>query len=467
MNWRRFHMSIIGILLLSTTSVVLAAPPPLGPPAPRAPIQDLGVDGVLTRIVRGQVDQTVTSTNMMAAQNPDVRAKVRVSKFSVFAPGLSATQYSDRPNQRFVRLPYIVQFEVYDIKKHTSVGWIGVPVERHISQSIDLQMFCDQWQTGQGNLKLVANIQQPYLENEQGTLEQVVNFFVAGTLTNYIDSKMRQQLGGGIQAVTTNLPGKCDALGAYPGQLSDLTDDTIQWSFHPRRVVNVPTVLNEISVKLLSLKRLAAHNLQGAVLYNPVETPALEFYANYQHYYVALQSLQENQQVTLNATPLAMNRPGGSELLVLIANVIQNVSIGSQPTDSAFRVFGRDANFGNGTQTIRIQKSYWQPPSPPLRPKPTQFFVDAYELTIQVNAPLPTMSPELTTAPGGVAPGTPQTFQAVPLTILPRGIETEPPAESTPGTSSEPTPEVPDQPAPAQPAPPQPEGIKSDPLQQP
>lgn len=73
---------------------------------------------------------------------------------------------------------------------------------------------------------------------------------------------------------------------------------------------------------------------------------------------------------------------------MLIANVIQNVAVGTQPTDSAFLVFGKDTNFGNGTQKIRIQKSYSTPADPKTGAKPLRTFVDAYELTVQVNAAL-------------------------------------------------------------------------------
>jgi hypothetical protein len=405
MNWQRLHLSVIGILLLSAVEIAQAVPPPLGPPAPRAPIQDLGVQAILTSLLKGQIDSVIAATNAQAATNPDVHAKVSWS-YRVFGPGLRETQYSDRPNERFVSVPYSISYTVYDIQKHTAVGWVGVPVERHISQSIDLNVSCDRWQTGQGNLKLVAAAQKPYLENEQGTLEQVVNFFLAGTLTNFIDSKVRQQLPGAFASIA-NLPGKCDALGAYPGNLSDPRDDTIQWSFHPR--LTVPTVYNQVSVKLLSLKRLVAHDRNGAVLYKPVEAPTLEFYANYQHYFVPLQSLQEGQQVALNAPPLVLNRPGDTESLVLITNVIQNVAIGTQSTDSAFRVFGRATNFGNGTQTIRVKKTYWEKANPQTGAKPYPVYVDAFELTFQVNAGLAgVVSPPGTIPPrpGGVSPGT-------------------------------------------------------------
>lgn len=400
------------VAALSVDSSLFAQPPPLGPPAPRAPIRDFGVQAILTAMVRGKINQSLADANQMASKNPDVRAKVSLSNFNAYAPGLSATQYTDRPNERYVRVAYIAQYRIHDIEKNTSAGWVGVPVERHLSQAIELRTFCDRWHTGRGNLKIAAVIDKPYLENDQGTLEQVVNFFVAGTLTNYIDSKMRQQLGNiPAQAVTSSLPGECDALGAYAGQPFDPTDDTVQWSYHPRPKVSAATPFSEISIHLVSLRRLVARDRGNAPLYKVVEAPALEFYANFQRYYAQLAALQENQQIALSAPPISLQRPADTDPLVVIANIIQNGAIGSQPTDSAFAVYGRSNHFGNGTQTMRIRKAYWLPPSQMTGNKPTRVYVDAYELTFKINAALPTVSGPLSsggkTDPGGnVSPTT-------------------------------------------------------------
>ena len=149
MNRTRFQMTIIGTILLTAVGVAQAAPPPLGPPAPSDPIKELAINAILTSSVKYQINQAIGKVNMAAAANPDVHATVNVSQFNVHGPSLFFTQYPDRPNERYVDVPYIVEYLVHDIQKHTSLGWIGVGVERHISQSIDLQMFCNKWQTGQ------------------------------------------------------------------------------------------------------------------------------------------------------------------------------------------------------------------------------------------------------------------------------------------------------------------------------
>jgi hypothetical protein len=120
---------------------------------------------------------------------------------------------------------------------------------------------------------------------------------------------------------------------------------------------------------------------------------------------------------------------------LILANVIQGQAIGSQPTDSAYKIFPKGTNFGNGTQVLTISKSFWEPPKPPLRPKPTQHFRDAYELTVQISAAgQMTIDPGTGTTPN---PGTvnPKLFTpAFQGTILKRGIEPDRPETATPET---------------------------------
>jgi hypothetical protein len=193
-------------------------------------------------------------------------------------------------------------------------------------------------------------------------------------------------------------------------------------------VMTGTTALNQVSVKLLSLKRLAAHDLRGGVLYQPTEAPALELYANSQHTLIPLSPMQEGQQIALNAPPLTMGSPGHNDPLVLVANIIQNVAVGTLPTDSAFAVFDRSMNYGNGTRTIRIQKPYIVPADPRTGAKPYRVPVDAYELTVQI-----TGASNLLADPGGGTAPTPGTVKPGVLnlgiqgTIMKRGIDGEQP----------------------------------------
>lgn len=430
--------------------IALAAPPPIGPPEPVAPVQELPIHLMITNLkdgagnnigVRGQVDKAIAAANANASQQSSVRAKILVESFTVYGPSMSATTYTDRPNHRYVRIPYIVGYKVYDVKKNVAGSWVSTGVTRHLSHSIGIHVFCDRWESGSGSLKIVTAIDRPYLDPNQGTVEQVVDFFLNGHLTDFIDNQVRQQINSiAITNGSTNLPLGCNALSRDAGALDNPNDDIVRYSHHRPRtpIVADATALNQISVKLLSLKRLAAHDLRGAVLYQPSEAPALDFYANAQHFYQPLQALQEGQQVAINAPPLVMNRLGDGESLVLVANIIQHVAVGTQPTDSAFLVFDSKASFGHGTRTIRIPKFYTIQADPKTGAKPSRVPVDAYELTLQITA-----QAEFTTDPGTGTSPTPGTVKPGILNRLPqgtirkRGIEGEPEE----GGTAEPQPE--------------------------
>jgi len=417
----------------------LAAPPAIGPPTPVSPVKELPIDLMITNLrdatgknigVRGQVDSAIAAVNANAAQQTNVRALIRVDSFTVYGAGMSATTYTDRPNQRYVNIPYIVGYTVYHVQKNVAGEWFDTSVTRKLSQSITIQMFCDRWETGKGSLKLVTKIDRPYMESNQGILEQVVDFFVNGHLTDFIDSQVRQQINAiPIKNGSTNLPFDCNTLGANKIDLATTKDDVIVYSDHQPRtsVMTGTTALNQVTVKLMSLKRLAAHDLRGGVLYQPTEAPALEFYANAQHLFLPLSPIQEGQQIALNAQPLTMRVPGSNDPLVLVANIIQNVAVGTVPTDSAFTVFDRSMNYGNGIRTIRIQKPYIVQADPRTGAKPYQVAVDAYELTLQITAPgnlLAPPSPGTSPNPGTVTPGL--LNLGIQGTIMKRGIDGEP-----------------------------------------
>ncbi len=428
-------------------SLSQGAPPPIGPPDPVAPVKDLPIHLLITNArdaagnnigVRGQVDRAVAAANANAAQQTSVRAKIKVESFTFYGAQMSATTYTDRPNHRYVRIPYMVGYKVYDVKKNVSGSWVSTSVTRQLSQSITIQMFCDRWETGKGSLKLAAKIDRPYMDpNQGGTLEQVVNFFLNGHLTDFIDSQVRQQINSiSIQNASTNLNLDCNALGRDKGDIETPTDDLILYSYTIPKPT-LPTINSQLSLTLQSIKRLAAHNLQGQPLYAATETPTLEVFANQRLAVVQLPSLQEGQQVPVAATPIVLPVAGLTNLSVLV-NVRQpNIT----QVDSTTRVYGQNVSYGHGTQTIRVPKAYWTQANPKTGVKPQQIFVDAYELTFRINAPGNlTADPGLGTSPtlGTVKPGL--FNQAIQVTIMKRGVEGEQPDNSTieqPQTESE------------------------------
>lgn len=372
----------------NTLSFGQGAPPPLGPPAPWAPLHYLSIPLLLTPALIERVNKAVDDVNATNEQaTTGVRAKVSWTLVKVSSPSIQDTQYTDSPNEHFVNIPYKLDYRVYDMEKHTSLGWIDIPGERHISQTINLQMFCNNWYTTQGRLKLLTYAEHPYMTDEQGTLEQVVNFFLLNFLSPYIDSKVRSRLSGiqsGYSINGVDLSIECDTIGRNIGMPTDPSDDDITWSYHPPMVSQIPTAFDTIYVTLSSVKRLQAHNQYGSVLYDVVEAPNLEMYTNHGHIYIQLPTLLEGQQVTLNGPTMVINRPANTESLVVIANVIL-WQAGIPRTDSSFIVFGSGVNFGKGTQRLVVQKYYWTQFDHETGAKPYKIHTGGYELTFQVN----------------------------------------------------------------------------------
>lgn len=418
-------------------AIMQAAAAPIGPPDPVAPVKEVPIHLLITNLrdaqgnnigVRGQVDRVVALVNANMAQQTSVRAKLRVESFNVYAPSMSATTDTDRPNERFVRIPYIVGFKIYDVDKKVGGAWVSTGVTRHLSQSIGIHMFCDRWQTGKGSLKLTTKIDRPYMEPNQGTAEQIVDFFLNGHLTDFIDSIVRQQIAAiPITNGSTSLNLDCNTLGRNAGDPNTPTDDLVLYSYHQSTFPDLKgeTVLGQLSLTLRSIKRLAAHNLQGQPLYAVTETPHLEVFANQYTTSTQLPALQEGQQVAINAPPITMPTSGLASLSVLV-NVRQpNLT----QVDSATQVFGQNVNYGSGTRTIRVKKSYWTQANPQTGAKPQQVLVDAYELTFAIQGPGglvadPTVGPAPTT--GTVKPDI--LNQAIGgMTIQKRGIEGDAP----------------------------------------
>ncbi len=435
----RSELSGIGGGAIQNQTVMHAVPAPIGPPDPTAPIKELPIHLLITNLrdaqgnnigVRGQVDRVVALVNANMAQQTSVRAKLKVESFTAFGPNMSATTYSDRPNHRFVNIPYMVGYKIYDVEKRVAGSWVSTSVTRHLSQSIGIHISCDRWETGKGSLKLTTKIDRPYMEPNQGTLEQVVDFFLNGHLTDFIDGVVRQQIASiPLTNGSINLNFDCNALGRDHGAPNNPADDLVLYSFHQSTNPGPlgQTIFGQISLTLQSVKRLPAHDLSGQPLYTASEAPTLDVFANQHSNRVQLPMLVEGQQVPVNAAPILVPKSGLTSL-----NVLMNIQVPNQThSDSATRVYGQNVGFGNGTQTIKVPKSYWTKADPRTGAKPQQLFVDAYEVTFRINSGDLVADPGTgtTPTPGVIKPGI---FNApIQGTIMKRGIEGKEPKNST------------------------------------
>jgi hypothetical protein len=392
------------------TAAGQGAPPAQGPLVAEAPAPFIP-SFLIINTVKLTIQSTLDGINHRIDSLSDstgVEAHISFSS-TTYQPAMSATQYPDRPNQNVVRIPFIVSYDVTGIRYH------GLPYfSRKLGQSIDVEVSCNNWFTNQGQVRTVSRADRPYLDGTSFG-EDVLNFFIAHTLTDLVDSRLRQQLGGAITSVTDSL-GACNRLGLDPGTEQQAYTDAAIYYKKVMVPPHLPTPF-DASVTFEKIKRLPAHTLNGEVLYNAMEDIQLLFYANQVLRTTHLDDMKEGEERALTMAPVELGRLGGSASLVLILNVEQLTSF---QRDTRFRVFTRESNFGNGTQTIVVQKTYWLPPQrlPDGRlTKPTEQRVDAYEITARVNVPQqlltegdPVAPPS---APGVRVTGTTRALEAV------------------------------------------------------
>jgi hypothetical protein len=220
--------------------------------------------------------------------------------------------------------------------------------------------------------------------------EEVINVLLGDWLVDLVNAKIRQALGSG-GVFSAGLPGECVSLGASIGSQDTHEDDLIRYNTPISRPGVPPGAEPEppqMTVRPVRIKRLPAHMPGGGVVYEQVETPLLEFWAGFGNWNYQLPPMLEGQEVILPASAIGVvPRPASGTSLVVIANTIQN-SGNSGTKDSAYRAFSSSSNFGSGTQTVVVRKTYWEPPMPPFTTKPTMHTIPGYEITFEVVVPL-------------------------------------------------------------------------------
>ncbi len=351
-------------------------PPAQGPPPPSGS----GIQEFPTAFFQGEIQANIqrmlNDLNARLAGRTDVHAKVTFSSVQAGPPMPIPTQYQDRPNQRYIWVPHIVTLKVSDIEAKAGGFWIPYPFDRKIYVSVNVNTFCNGWETGLGTIQFVSESDPPYLDSDPSILESAVNEFLGGWLVEYVNANIRQNLPGGEHGTSPPpaISGKdwsCNSLGSL---VSDL--NWIQWA----RIASPPRGPQSMDVQLTKVKRLAAHRLNGGVLYQTVESPLIDFWAGSGHRYYQLPPMVEGQEVVPAGSPISISIPANNTSLVVIASTQTDFK------DSGYQVYSSAASFGNGTQKLTVDKAYWLPPDPFIT-KPQRVFVPGYELTFQVFVP--------------------------------------------------------------------------------
>jgi hypothetical protein len=360
-----------GLPLVFLVGSGLAQSPPLGPPEIKVDKYDVSA-GVLTGIVQHQIQVTLDATNSNL-QSQGQGARVSALPIQFWSPYRLPTQYMNRPNEWYVKLPVIVGIQVH------IPNWF----DRQVYVPLDLNVSCAGWQTGSGVIQVDAVPGPASFEGGSWVEDAPGLSLIRDAVNNAVQSNF------GVPGATTTALAldKCIALGALAGQaaandkfgaiLFDRPPNTP--AGHPIH----PTALQpSLSVTLVSLKRLIAHDLHGNVLYLPTENIILDTYVDFTHQQSPVLTMHEGDQVNLSLPPASFKGPF-LDPLVIIANIDQQ---SNYIEDSAFAAWPKSGNFSPGAHTLTITKRYTLPPgSHPGQTKPETITVPAYELNYNVN----------------------------------------------------------------------------------
>jgi hypothetical protein len=292
--------------------------------------------------MRQEILKKIDEINARLAEPGDFHAKVSLAGITAYKPIQWQTQYPDRPNHRYVGVDHIVNLRL------SSISYKGIPYPwgRSISISVELKVFCNGWEFGNGKLALRGGSDPPYLDPDPSFSEEAVNAILGGWLVDFVNAKIRQALGsGGI--LSAPLPGECVSLGARWGSPETLGYDLILYNAPVTRPGVPPGAeyrMPPMTVRPVRAKRLTAHKHGGGAVYEQVETPFLEFWAGFGHWSYQLPPMVEGQEVVLAAPAITfVPRPTNSTSLVVIANTVQN-SGNSGTKDSAYRAFSNSSS---------------------------------------------------------------------------------------------------------------------------
>ncbi|HLK49613.1 MAG TPA: hypothetical protein VKT49_15830 [Bryobacteraceae bacterium] len=347
---------------------VHAQPPAQGPAAPSQNAFSFQHSGV-TNILSNAVNQA------LSAASKKLPGIVSLSwSYDTWSPSMFQTQNQDRPNEFFVKMPYILSYTA-------SVPLVGGLT---ITQALDVDVYCEGWQTGKGALTIRQVLYPPYFDQNQYSIAAEI-LQIPGLVNPYVEAALAQ-LPSGTNTSTTSQA--CYSLGVSgDAYLVDLSPT--------HRVTAVSSLLPEIGVRVLQVTR------SSSSAYEPLETPHLDVWAGYSEMHLDLPPMVPGQSFvpTTNAVVQTPVPPSGGQL-VLIADITYT---GMTQEDSTFAVFGASSNFGNGTQTLTTQKSWFMPAQ--NGNKPYKVYVNGYDVTLQVTAPVNVLTTGTVSTP--VIPVTP------------------------------------------------------------
>jgi hypothetical protein len=336
-------------------------PPPEGPPraAPNA-AHSLSVP-VLVSLANGAVQGAVSEANAKTS-----RYSVSVS-YDTSSPTMLSTQFEDRPNEFYANIPFNLTYSIF-------LNPVGPSLT--ITQSTNIPVSCEGWQTGSGTVTERIVFEPAYFDPEQ------YNNLITGAVQAQIQSAVNA-LPLGSRTLWSGTP--CGTLGAYTNAQDGDSGDEIVFD---DPVATRPSLVPPISVSVLQVRRLSADQ-GGTPEYEAVETPYLQLWTNEAFFSLSLPPMAEGQTfVPTNA--VVQTKPLEDQLVVIANMQYSGFELPIGQVDATFAAFGRTSSFGNGTIALQTPKSWTVVgPTPPGGDKPNVISVTTagYEVTLQISVP--------------------------------------------------------------------------------
>ncbi|BDC50250.1 hypothetical protein F183_A25660 [Bryobacterales bacterium F-183] len=252
---------------------------------------------------------------------------------------------------------------------------IRVPNSPNVAAAmdIDINIFCDGWETGNGNIEATGRGGRPYI-TDLSPGNPLRSFFF-----DFVMPTVEGSLVPGVQGFAIppeQVAGGCTHMDYLAVTPATLLEGKLR--FIRKASTSLATVPNA-TVRLVQIKRLRI--LSPTPVYYPTESPVLDFYAGFTPRQHQLPPLAEGQTTSLASVP-AVSFPLTGQSLILIATLSHNLG---NPTDSMYAVYSASTNYGSGRRTIIVNKVYRDPYNTTTTPR--YVTAPAYEITVDITLP--------------------------------------------------------------------------------
>jgi hypothetical protein len=371
-------ISPIIITFFAVSTCCAQVSPPLGPPSLPMDAQsaDLPI-GMITNLIKTKLTENMAVINhridsLSASNNTNLNIGYKIESVM---PSMKATEFINMPNSNYVRVLVNIKYSLTDIT------YRGVPYfSRNLYQEIALNISCRNWQSDNGLNYVILTTKQPVLDDASFG-EQVLNFFLLNTLTNLVNSQIKQSLGGttGTSILPFYNSNPCNCLRLTKG-----VDPMHEDGFISVYKMPVPPASDAPTVFLRSIKRLKS--IEDINPRPATQTVNVEYHVNFRNKTILVENMREEEVRTFSNISLQLLQPNMENGMVVIANIA--APAGGEPAgNSNFLYFKKGVAFPGKKYKLIVNRSFMVPASigHDGRPvKPYKVSAPDYELEFEI-----------------------------------------------------------------------------------